>query len=64
VRACRLETVRAEFARQYPADNAKDKSGTQRNAFKRAITAAQSANLVAIREVAGIQLIWLTQPEP
>ena len=36
---------------------------TRRQAFYRAVTAAQDASLIAIREVNGVQLVWLTKPE-
>jgi hypothetical protein len=64
VRACDLELVRQEFYRQYPADgDEKQKVAARRQAFNRAVKAAQEANLIAIREVAGVQLVWLTKPE-
>jgi hypothetical protein len=64
VRACNLELVRQEFYRQYPAaGDEKQKAGTRRQAFHRAVTAAQEATLVAIREVNGVQLVWLVKPE-
>jgi hypothetical protein len=63
VRACDLELVRQEFYRQHPAEGTeKQKTNTRRQAFNRAVTAAQQQNLIALREVAGIQLIWLVQP--
>src|SRR5262245_35624552 len=58
VRACDLELVRQEFYRQHPADgDEKQKAETRRQAFYRAIKAAQEASLIAIREVAGVQLV-------
>ena len=64
VRACDLELVRKEFCKQYPADgDEKEKAHTRRQAFYRAIKAAQDASLIAIRERDGVQLVWLTKPE-
>jgi hypothetical protein len=63
VRACNLELVRHEFCRQYPADgDEKQKAHTRFQAFYRAIKAAQDG-LIAIRELEGVQLVWLTKPE-
>jgi hypothetical protein len=64
VRACDLDIVRQEFYRQYPAEgDEKEKAHTRRQAFYRAIKAAQQQGLIAYREVNGAQLIWLTKPE-
>jgi hypothetical protein len=64
VRACDLESVRQEFYRQYPADgDEKQKAETRRQAFHRAVTAAQDASLIAVHELNGVQLVWLTKPE-
>ena len=64
VRACDLELVRHEFYRQHLADgDEKQKADARRQAFNRAVKAAQVATLIAIREVAGVQLVWLVKPE-
>jgi hypothetical protein len=64
VRACDLELVRAEFERQYPAEGTPvQKSNVRRQAFRRAIIAAQEKNLVALREMSGTQFIWLIAAE-
>jgi hypothetical protein len=64
VRACDLELVRREFYRQYPADgDEKQKAATRRQAFNRAVKGAQDASLIAIREINGMQLVWLVKPE-
>src|SRR5215472_14921046 len=64
VRACDLALVRQEFCRQYPADgDEKEKGHIRRQAFYRAIKAAQAQSLIAIREVDGVQSVWLTKPE-
>jgi hypothetical protein len=56
--------VRQEFYRQHPADgNENQKANARRQAFNRAVKAAQEATLMAIREVDGVQLVWLTKPE-
>jgi hypothetical protein len=64
VRACGLETVRAEFCKQYYADGTPaQKADARRKAFKRAIEGAQSKGLIGTRELGGVQLIWLARPE-
>jgi hypothetical protein len=66
VRACDIALVRQEFCKQYPAHgDEKQKAHTRLQAFYRAIKAAQTAqdSLIGIREVDGVQLIWLTKPE-
>jgi AAA domain len=64
VRACDLTVVREEFCKQYFADGTpQQKAHARRQAFSRAITAAQARELVMIRDIAGVQLIWLTKPE-
>jgi hypothetical protein len=64
VRACDLELVRDEFNRRYPADGPdRQKADARRKAFKRALLEAQSAGLLQMREVDGVQLVWLIKPE-
>ena len=64
VRACDLELVRGEFNKQYVAEgNDRQKADARRKAFQRAITGAQDLGLVAVREIGGVQLIWLARPE-
>jgi len=64
LRACDLELVRREFYRQHPADgDEKQKRAARRQAFNRAIKAAQEVSVIAIRELDGVQLVWLTKPE-
>jgi hypothetical protein len=64
VRACDLDLVRQEFNRRYPADGTdRQKADARRKAFKRAILEAQSAGLLQMREVDGVQLVWLIKPE-
>ena len=60
-----LEAVRSEFYKSYPADGAeKQKQAARRQAFNRAIRDAQAGNLIAIRAVDGVTLIWLAAGEP
>jgi hypothetical protein len=64
VRACDLALVRQEFCRQYPADgDEKEKAHIRRQAFYRAIKAAQAQSLIAIRDVDDVQSVWLAKPE-
>jgi hypothetical protein len=64
VHACELEAVRAEFYRQYVVDADGDqrmKTNARRQAFGRAIAAAQGGSLIVVREVDGVQLTWLAE---
>jgi hypothetical protein len=64
VRACDLDLVRAEFYRQLAADGSPDqKQDTRRKAFTRAVRSAQEANLIATRDMGGVQLVWLVAAE-
>ncbi|HZC56023.1 MAG TPA: AAA family ATPase [Xanthobacteraceae bacterium] len=64
VRACNLDLVRNEFYRQHPADGTeKQKTDARRQAFNRAFKAAQEGSLIATREIAGVQLVWLAKPD-
>jgi hypothetical protein len=64
VRACDLELVRSEFYRQYPADgNDEQKQEARRKTFGRHVKASVQRSVAALREVDGVQLIWLTKPE-
>jgi hypothetical protein len=64
VRACNINVVRNEFYKQQPADGTeKQKNDARRQAFNRAFKSAQDNDLIASREVDGVQLIWLCQPE-
>jgi hypothetical protein len=66
VRAVELETVRQEFYRSclVEADTEAKKQAARRQAFHRATKAAQAASLIGARLVDGIELVWLTKPEP
>jgi hypothetical protein len=60
VRAVDLKLIRAEFYKQYPADgDAKQQTNVRRQAFNRAIKDAQAKSLIMVREVGGVQLVWL-----
>jgi hypothetical protein len=64
VRACDIELVRAEFYRQSPAEGDEEKKKRARQkAFHRSINDSIARSVVAVREVDGVQLIWLTKPE-
>jgi len=62
VRAVDLEIVRAEFYRSYPAEgDDKTKRATRQKAFRRAIDNAQTNNLIGVREVGTVTLVWLAR---
>jgi hypothetical protein len=64
VRACDIELVRDEFHRQHHAEGApQQKHETRKKAFNRALKTSKERNVIATREVAGVQLIWLIKPE-
>ena len=64
VRAVSVELVRAEFYKQYVADgDARQKAAIRRMAFNRAIKTAHTSQLIATRELADVQLVWLVKPE-
>jgi hypothetical protein len=64
VRAVDIEIVRGEFYKSTPADgDAKDKQAVRRQAFNRAIKTAQERNVIAVREVDGVTLVWLVRNE-
>jgi hypothetical protein len=55
VRAVKLDLVRTEFLKQYVADG----EAAKRSAFNRAIKSAQGKELVVVREISGVQVMWL-----
>ena len=60
VRAVDIEIVRQEFYRSYPAEgDAAAKQAIRQKAFRRAVIAAQEQNLVGVREVDSLTLVWL-----
>jgi hypothetical protein len=62
VRAVRSDIVRTEFSKQYPSDgdDPKKKSAARRQAYHRAVTNARNRNLLNVREVGGVEYLWLT----
>jgi hypothetical protein len=62
--ACDIEVVRAEFYRQYRAEGTdKQKTDARRKAFGRAVKETIARELVGMREVNGVQFVWLAKPE-
>jgi hypothetical protein len=63
VRAIDIEIVRTEFYATFPAEGTeKKKQAARRQAFNRAMKAAQDKDLVGVREIDGVTFIWLEQP--
>lgn len=64
VRALDKELIRAEFYKQYSADgDAEQKAQTRRKAFGRTIRQAQDKSLIVVREIDGVELVWLAKKE-
>jgi hypothetical protein len=65
VRAIRTDIVRVEFFKQFPSDgdDPKKKAAARRQAYRRAIMHARERNLLNIREVGGVEYLWLTKEE-
>ena len=66
VRACDLESVRTEFYPQYPVTDGKDeeaRAGARKQAFRRAIRAANERELITSREVDNVQMVWMSSRE-
>jgi hypothetical protein len=65
IRVCNIELVREEFHRpQHHAEGTPEKKHqTRKKAFNRAVKSSKDRNVVATREVDGVQLIWLTSPQ-
>jgi hypothetical protein len=62
VRAIRSETVRHEFYRQYATADVdpKKKQEARKKAYQRAVRTAQDKGLLNVREVDGVEWLWLT----
>jgi hypothetical protein len=62
VRAIKSETVRAEFYKQYSTTDTdpKKRQEARSKAYRRAIRTAQERNAIAVRELDGIDWLWLT----
>jgi hypothetical protein len=64
VRAVDVEVVRKEFYASHPAEgNDKQKAAARRQAFNRAIQAAQNSGDIGVRDVGAITFVWLAKPE-
>ena len=64
VRGIDKERVRTEFYKEHPADGTKEQiQDARRKAFGRAIKEAQMAGLINVREIDGIQYVWLVKIE-
>ena len=59
VKAIEREKVRTEFYASYPADD----TATKRQAFNRLIDSTLGANLIAAREISGVDWIWFIKEE-
>jgi hypothetical protein len=65
VRMVDLETVRAEFYAQWPAEGtAREKAEARRQACRRAVETAQKANVIGVRETGGTIRVWLVSRTP
>jgi hypothetical protein len=57
-----IEIVRAEFYKSYAAEGTElQKKETRRQAFGRAIKSAQNNEVIGVREVRGVTLIWFAK---
>jgi hypothetical protein len=64
VRAVDIEIVRQEFYKSYPAEgDTATRQAIRQKAFRRAVVSAQEQNLVGVREVEGVTLVWLIAPQ-
>jgi hypothetical protein len=65
VRAIRSDTVRHEFYRQYATADAdpKKKQEARKKAYQRAVHTAQDKGLLNVREVDGIEWLWLAETQ-
>lgn len=61
VHAIRSETIRAEFYKQYPTGDAdpQKRQEARKKAYQRAIRAAHERELLAVRELDGVEWLWL-----
>jgi hypothetical protein len=62
VRAIQSEIVRAEFYKQYSTTDAdpKKKQEARKKAYQRAVHTARDKRLLNVREVDGVEWLWLT----
>jgi hypothetical protein len=65
VRAIRSEIVRAEFYKQYSTTDAdpKKRQETRKKAYQRAVRTAQQQELLAVRELDGVEWLWLAETQ-
>jgi hypothetical protein len=65
VRAIKSETVRGEFYKQYATTDTdpKKRQEARSKAYRRAIHTAQERNLIAVRELDGIEWLWLVEAQ-
>ena len=63
VRAVVQADLRAEFMAAYPVDEGgkRDQKSAKRSAFNRALKDAREAELVASREIVGVDMIWFAR---
>jgi AAA domain/Bifunctional DNA primase/polymerase, N-terminal len=63
VRAVTLAEVRTEFMAAYPVDEGgeRDQKATKRTAFNRAIKDARDWELIASREIGGVDMLWFAK---
>ena len=61
VLAARVEALRDEFCRAYPAsgETAEKQADAKRKAFKRALSSAMERALVTTREIGGVDHVWM-----
>jgi hypothetical protein len=65
VRAIKSETVRGEFYKQYATTDTdpKKQQGARSKAYRRAIHTTQERNLIAVRELDGVEWLWLVEAQ-
>ena len=65
VRAIKSETVRGEFYKQYATTDTdpKKQQEARSKAYRRAIHTAQQREVIAIRELDGIEWVWLARAQ-
>ena len=63
VRVVKIDQIRAEFCKSYPADgDAASKAAARRQAFGRAIKEAQAKGLIGVRDIGEATYVWLAAP--
>jgi hypothetical protein len=66
VRAVDKQIIRKEFYKEHPADGDthEQRQDARRRAFNHALSSAQTAGLICVREIGDIQYIWLAETAP